>query len=190
MTETMTNDTSNYWTATAAAAMNMTCGGNPITIRHDDGRVYHGYVNEHGEKHGQGTLKMDVCVTGTVGDESSHTVRWTEFSGSWRNGVMHGYGVMRRMTERGVDYVAHDGMWDDGVPIIHAPIIHAPIIHAPIINKDQENEENEHEVSWSCQQMRYASMSAEDDDDDDDDEYNKFHDSPRRGDYDHHEEAS
>lgn len=166
MTETMT---SNYWTATAAAAMNMTCGsgGNgrlPITIRHDDGRVYHGYVNEHGEKHGQGTLKMDVCVTGTVGDESSHTTRWTEFSGSWRNGVMHGYGVMRRMTERGVDYVAHDGMWDDGVPIIN-------------INKDEEEEEDEASTSWlTC--------------DDDDEYYNKFHDSPRRGDYDHHEEAS
>ena len=168
MTEMMKNE---YWTATAAAAMNMTCGGIPITIRHDDGRVYHGYVNEHGEKHGQGTLKMDVCVTGTVGDEGSHMVRWTEFSGSWRNGVMHGYGVMSRMTERGVDYVAHDGMWDDGVPII---------------NKDEENE-----ASWSWQQMRaaaYASMS--DDDDEYDEYYRSYNDSPRCGDYDHNEEAS
>lgn len=171
MTETMNNGTSNYWTATAAAAMNMTCGGNcqrlPITIRHDDGRVYHGYVNEYGEKHGQGTLKMDVCVTGTVGDESSHTTRWTEFSGSWRNGVMHGYGVMRRMTERGVDYVAHDGMWDDGVPIIN-------------IIKDEEEEEDE--ASWLTSTWLTC--------DDDEEYYNMNHDLPRRGDYDHHEEAS
>jgi hypothetical protein len=180
MTETTNN--ADYWTLTASAAMNMTCGdGIPITIRHDDGRVYHGCVNEHGEKHGQGTLKMDVCVTGTVGDESSHTVRWTEFSGSWRNGVMHGYGVMSRMTETGVDYVAHDGMWDDGVPIIHAPIIHAPIIN----DEENEDEDEDEEASWSWQQMY-----AESDDDDDDDEYhnnNNLHNSPG---YDHHEEAS
>jgi hypothetical protein len=174
MTETMNN--ADYWTATAAAAMNMTCGdGNdrrPITIRHDDGRLYNGYVNEHGEKHGQGTLRMDVCVTGTVGDETSHTTRWTEFSGSWRNGVMHGHGVMRRMTEQGVDYVVHDGMWDNGVPIIHAPII-----HAPMINEDEA----------SCHSMLH---DDDDDDDDDDDEYYRGCNSPRCGDYDYHEEAS
>jgi len=78
---------------------------------------------------------------------------------------------MSRMTERGVDYVAHDGMWDDGVPII---------------NKDEENE-----ASWSWQQMRaaaYASMS--DDDDEYDEYYRSYNDSPRCGDYDHNEEAS
>ena len=171
------NTTTDYWTATAmaaATAATMPCGGIPITIRHDDGRVYHGCVNEHGEKHGQGALKMDVCVTGTVGDEGSHTVRWTEYSGSWRNGVMHGYGVMRRMTEKGVDYVAHDGMWDDGVPII---------------NDDEENEEDGNEEDGneasSWQQMSYASMCA---DDDDDEYHNNLHHSPPG--YDHHEEAS
>jgi hypothetical protein len=153
MTETIT---SNYWTATAAAAMNMTCGcgdGNdrrPITIRHDDGRVYHGHVNEHGEKHGQGTLKMDVCVTGTVGDEGSHTTRWTEFSGSWRNGVMHGYGVMRRMTERGVDYVVHDGMWDDGVPVLENMNGEDPE------EEDPEEEDPEEEYYRGCSSPKYG----------------------------------
>jgi len=171
MTETMNN--ADYWTITAAAAMNMTCGdgnngdGNncrPITIRRDDGRLYHGHVNEHGEKHGQGTLKMDVCVTGTVGDENSHTSRWTEFTGNWCNGLMHGYGVMRRMTERGVDYVVYDGMWDNGVPAIQCG--------------ENTNGESEYD--------------DEDDEDHEDDEYEYYRgcNSPRRGDYDHCEEAS
>jgi hypothetical protein len=130
-TQTM-NKCTDYWTITANAAMNMICssgnvggGGNgrPITIRRDDGLIYRGYVNEHGEKHGQGTLTTDVCITGTVGDPKSHMQKWTEFTGSWCNGLMHGYGVMRHMSERGVECVVHDGMWDNGVPVITKPVL-------------------------------------------------------------------
>ena len=166
------NMPTDYWTATAMATAKATAADTntktktPVTLYSDDGSMYQGHVNEDGEKHGQGTLKTGIYITGVVGDENSHLMKWTEFSGNWRNGVMHGYGVMCRMTERGVDYVAHDGMWDDGMPIINP---------APVHVEDDENpvdEDDEKPV------------------DEDDDEYYRGCSSPRRGDYDHHEEAS
>lgn len=116
-TQTQTQD---YWTATAMAATipnpnpNAKC---PITIHSEDGSMYQGHVNEHGEKHGQGTLKTEIYITGVVGNDNSHLMKWTEFSGNWVNGVMHGYGIMRKMSGNGVTQVVHHGMWDNGVPI-------------------------------------------------------------------------
>ena len=166
---------SDYWTFIATAAMHNHCGGGgggnqkrPITIMHDDGRLYHGHVNEYGEKHGQGTMKMDVCVTGTVGDENSHTTRWTEFSGNWCNGLMHGHGVMRRMTEQGVDYVVHDGLWDNGVPVLENMTVEN------MNGEDPEDEEPEEDPE----------------EEEPEDEYYRGCSSPKYGDYDHCEEAS
>ena len=90
----------------------------PITIYQDDGSMYEGFVNERGEKHGQGKFKTAICISGVVGDENSHLAKWTEFEGQWCNGVLHGQGVMREMSDKGVVRVVHDGMWDTGVAVV------------------------------------------------------------------------
>ena len=100
-----------YWTATAMAAKT------PVTLHDEDGSTYVGYVNERGEKHGQGTLKTSIYLFGIVGSDNSHLMKWTEFSGNWENGLMHGHGVMRKMSGNGVTQVVHNGMWDNGVPV-------------------------------------------------------------------------
>ena len=110
-TQTQTQD---YWTATAIMAIQRT----QVTLYDEDGSVYQGYVNEHGKKHGQGTLKTGIYLSGVVGDDNSHLMKWTEFSGNWCNGLLHGHGIMRRMCGNGfVMEVLHDGIWDTGVPM-------------------------------------------------------------------------
>jgi hypothetical protein len=106
----------NYWTATAMAAMPMPKA--PITIYGEDGSMYTGFVNENGEKHGQGTFKTEIYISGIVGDENSHLAKWTEFEGQWCNGLLHGQAVMREMSDKGVVRVVHDGMWDTGVRVV------------------------------------------------------------------------
>jgi hypothetical protein len=134
-----------YWTATAFASVPVVSKPKePVTLYNDDGSMYTGHVNENGAKHGQGTLKTEICVTGVVGDENSHCVKWTEFTGNWDNGLMHGHGVMREVSSNdtgiGLIRVVYEGMWDNGVP-------------APAPEKKQEEEEQE---------------DADDDDNDDD----------------------
>jgi hypothetical protein len=107
-TQTQTQD---YWTATAIMAIPQ------VTLYDEDGSVYQGHVNELGKKHGQGTLKTAIYLSGVVGDDNSHLMKWTEFSGSWCNGLLHGHGIMRRMSSNGVAEVVHDGMWYNGVPM-------------------------------------------------------------------------
>ena len=133
-----------YWSATAFASVPVvTKPKEPVTLYNDDGSMYTGHVNENGAKHGQGTLKTEICVTGVVGDENSHCVKWTEFTGNWDNGLMHGHGVMREVSSNdmgiGPSRVVYEGMWDNGVP-------------AP--EKKQEEEEEQED--------------ADDDDNDDD----------------------
>lgn len=113
-TQTQTQ-TQEYWTATAFAAAEPK--KDPITIHNEDGSMYQGYVNEQGEKHGQGTLKTEIYITGVVGNDNSHLMKWTEFTGNWVNGLMHGHGIMRKMSGNGVIQVVYDGMWDNGVPV-------------------------------------------------------------------------
>jgi hypothetical protein len=103
-----------YWTATAMA---VPMPRTQVIIHDEDGSVYQGHVNEHGAKHGQGTLKTAICMSGIVGDDNSHLMKWTEFSGNWCNGLLHGYGIMRKMCGNGVVEVVHDGIWDNGVPM-------------------------------------------------------------------------
>ena len=113
-TQTQTQD---YWTATAMASMAIPIQRTQVTIYDEDGSMYQGYVNEHGKKHGQGTLKTAIYLSGVVGDDNSHLIKWTEFSGNWCNGLLHGHGIMRRMSSNGVAEVVHDCMWDNGVPM-------------------------------------------------------------------------
>ena len=159
-----------YWTATAMATA---ASSKPIvTLCDEDGNVYQGHVNDRGAKHGQGTLKTGFYITGNVGDENSHGMQWTEFSGNWNDGVMHGYGVKRQMfcaVPDGVEIVVsilYDGMWDSGVRTM-----------MPVLVPGQEgNDEGNDEDS-----VVY-----------DDEYYDRIYESdlPQRGDYDHSEEAS
>ena len=105
-----------YWTATAMAATNPKTK-TPVTLHDEDGSVYQGHVNEYGAKHGQGTLKTAIYMSGVVGDDNSHLMKWTEYTGNWCNGLLHGQGVMRKMCGNGVIQIVHDGMWDSGVPV-------------------------------------------------------------------------
>jgi hypothetical protein len=115
----MTQTCNEYWTATAMAATNPKTK-TPVTLCGEDGSVYLGHVNDLGEKHGQGTLKTAIYITGymCMDDDNSHLMKWTEYTGNWSGGVLHGQGVMRKMSGNGVVVqVVHDGMWDNGVPV-------------------------------------------------------------------------
>lgn len=165
-TQTQYAQAQDYWTATAMA---IPITRPPVTIYGEDGSMYQGHVNEHGEKHGLGTLKTEIYITGVVGDDNSHLMKWTEFSGNWYKGVMHGQGVMRNMCGNGVVKTLYDGMWDNGVP--------APVMPAQTSTR---NDESDHE-------------SDDDNESDtvyDDAYYDYVSDLPQRGDYDHSEEAS
>ena len=105
-----------------AAATKAAATKAPVSIRCEDGSMYEGYVNECGEKHGQGTFKTEIYINGIVGDENSHLAKWTEMSGEWCNGLLHGQAVMREMSDKGVVRVVHDGMWDTGVQVNRAAI--------------------------------------------------------------------
>lgn len=108
---------SEYWAATAMAATPKTKTKTPVTLYNEDGSMYVGHVNECGAKHGEGTLKTAIYITGCMGDDNSHVMRWTECSGNWCDGLLHGCGVMRHMSSKEVIEVVHDGMWSNGVPI-------------------------------------------------------------------------
>lgn len=114
---TQTTTCNDYWSATAMATTANPQTKTPVTIYNEDGSVYVGHVNECGAKHGQGTLKTEIYITGVVGDENSHLMKWTQYTGSWSNGVLHGRGVMCKMSGNGVVQVVHDGMWSHGVAI-------------------------------------------------------------------------
>jgi hypothetical protein len=131
--------TQDYWTATAFAANESIKPREPVTLYDEDGSMYTGYVNENGAKHGQGTLRTGIYITGVVGDENSHLMKWTEFTGNWDNGLMHGHGVMRQMSGNGVNQVVYEGMWDNGVP---APA-YAPSYKTEINEDNEEHEEHE-----------------------------------------------
>jgi hypothetical protein len=111
-----------YWTATAYAALSdikitqPIKPKEPVTLYSDDGSMYTGHVNEHGAKHGQGTFRTAIYISGVVGDENSHLMKWTEYTGNWDNGLLHGHGTMRQMCGDGTHKVIHEGLWDNGVP--------------------------------------------------------------------------
>ena len=166
--QTQTQPAQEYWTATAMATTSPTRTRPPVTIYGEDGSMYQGHVNEQGEKHGQGTLKTEIYITGVVGDENSHLMKWTEFSGNWHNGLMHGHGVMRNMSGNGANQIVHDGMWDNGVPVHMSPI-------EDDMN-DVDDDASGHETDTVYDDAYYDSIYESN--------------LPQRGDYDHSEEAS
>lgn len=118
-TQTQTQTYNDYWTATAMATQSTQSNQSktPVTIYGEDGSMYTGHVNECGAKHGQGTLKTAMYLYGCLGNDNSHVLRWTEYTGNWSNGVLHGQGIMRYMSSNEVMQVVHDGMWSNGVPM-------------------------------------------------------------------------
>lgn len=117
-TTTMTQTYNEYWAATAMAAIPQpTQPKTYVTLYNEDGSMYVGHVNQCGAKHGQGTLKTAMYLYGCMGDENSHVLRWTDYTGNWCNGLLHGPGVMRYMSSNEVLQVVHDGMWNNGVPM-------------------------------------------------------------------------
>jgi len=113
----MTKTYNEYCVDTTMANVMQTKPKTPVTLYGDDGSMYTGYVNECGAKHGQGTLKTAMYLYGCMGDENSHVLRWTEYTGNWCNGLLHGPGIMRYMSSNEVLQVLHDGMWCNGVPM-------------------------------------------------------------------------
>ena len=116
---TITMTTEAYWTATAYAVVSdikITKPKELVTLYSDDGSMYTGHVNDHGAKHGQGTLKTEIYITGVVGDDNSHLMKWTEYAGNWCDGLLHGHGVMRKMSGNGTINVIYEGLWENGVP--------------------------------------------------------------------------
>jgi hypothetical protein len=151
---------SSYWTATAFAAVSDNLNEpepepkEPVTLYNDDGSMYTGHVNENGAKHGQGTLKTEIYITGVVGDENSHLAKWTEFAGNWCDGLMHGHGVMRNMSGNGPIRVVYEGMWDNGVPTpapsvpapsVPAPSVPAPSVPVPSCDNSESDSDNNYE---------------------------------------------
>ena len=120
--QTQTQNYNDYWTATAMAAAMAATNANvktktPVTLYNEDGSMYVGHVNECGAKHGEGTLKTAMYLYGCMGDDNSHVLRWTEYTGNWCDGLLHGRGAMRYMSSNEVMQVVHDGVWNHGVPI-------------------------------------------------------------------------
>jgi len=113
-----TQSAQNYWTAVAMATAPVPVPvKTPVALYGEDGSMYVGHVNEFGAKDGQGTLKTAMYLYGCMGDDNSHVLRWTEYTGNWSNGVLHGPGMMRKMSSNEVMQVVHDGMWYNGVPV-------------------------------------------------------------------------
>ena len=121
--QSQTQTYSEYWAATAMATTPKKNTNEPkktktpVTIYNEDGSMYAGYVNEFGAKHGPGILKTEMYLYGCMGDDNSHVMRWTEYSGNWSDGLLHGRGIMRHMSSKEVIAIVHDGMWSNGVPI-------------------------------------------------------------------------
>ena len=101
-----------YWTTTAAASTKT-----PVIIYSTDGSKYEGCVNMFGEKHGFGCFKTNKTISGVVGEVDSHMTTWTEFEGEWQNNLLHGMGVMRTMSDRGMIKIVYNCRWDNGVPV-------------------------------------------------------------------------
>ena len=78
----MTQTCNEYWAATAMAATNPKTK-TPVTLYGEDGSMYVGEVNECGAKHGQGMLKTAIYITGCMGEDNSHLMKWTEYTGNW-----------------------------------------------------------------------------------------------------------
>jgi len=83
-------------------------------------------------RHGRGTLRTPAFVYGMLlktytsdeATENAHLAKWHEYTGTWENDKLHGYGVHVQKSGSGSEIVIFEGIWADGKPMkkttIHA----------------------------------------------------------------------
>lgn len=94
-----------------------------------DGSVYMGHMcpDESGadkRRHGRGTLRTLAFVYGEMKNytsdeaaENAHLAKWHEYSGTWENDKLHGYGVHVQKSGDGGEILIFDGIWEHGKPM-------------------------------------------------------------------------
>jgi hypothetical protein len=109
-----------------------------------DGSVYMGHMaggemknekhhcggSHHQQRHGRGTLRTPAFVygisiknyTSEEAAENAHLAKWHEYSGTWENDKLHGYGVHIQKSGDGSEILIFEGIWEHGKPkkSIHA----------------------------------------------------------------------
>ena len=100
-----------------------------------DGTVYMGHMcanaNQGGFlRHGSGTLRTPAFVYGAPlkdytseeAIENAQYAKWNEYTGTWTNDKLHGYGVHVQKSGDGGEIVVFEGLWENGKPkmSIHA----------------------------------------------------------------------
>jgi hypothetical protein len=103
-----------------------------------DGSVYMGHMaatekknekhhcggSHHQQRHGRGTLRTPAFVYGTSiknytseeAAENAHLAKWHEYSGTWENDKLHGYGVHIQKSGDGSEILIFEGIWEHGKP--------------------------------------------------------------------------
>jgi hypothetical protein len=103
-----------------------------------DGTVYMGYMRVNTDhdvglsllRHGSGTLRTPAFVYGAPlkdytseeAVENAQYAKWHEYTGTWANDKLHGYGVHVQKSGDGGEIVVFEGLWENGKPVksIHA----------------------------------------------------------------------
>ena len=76
-------------------------------------------------RHGPGTLRTPAFVYGaplkeyTSDDavENAHLAKWHEYTGTWVNDKLHGYGVHVQKSGGGGEIIIFEGIWENGKPM-------------------------------------------------------------------------
>jgi hypothetical protein len=101
-----------------------------------DGSVYMGHMRENDPenikngglshlRHGRGTLRTPAFVCGIplknyTSDEAAENAqfaKWFEYSGTWEDDKMNGYGVNVQKSGDGSEIVIFNGTWNQGKPM-------------------------------------------------------------------------
>lgn len=106
-----------------------------------DGSVYMGQMQKNDPeniknggsshlRHGRGTLRTAAFVYGISAEkytsdeavENARFAKWFEYTGTWKDDKMNGYGVHVQKTGSGNETLIFEGIWTNGVPTksIHA----------------------------------------------------------------------
>ena len=114
-------------------------GANDLVVEqiysYPDGTVYMGHMcantNHEGlMRHGSGTLRTPAVVYGAPlkdytseeAVENAQYAKWHEYTGTWANDKLNGYGVHVQKSGDGGEIVIFEGLWENGKPVksIHA----------------------------------------------------------------------
>jgi hypothetical protein len=92
---------------------------------HDQkGRDSHDQKGRDSRRHGRGTLRTPAFVygismknyTSEEAAENAHLAKWHEYSGTWENDKLHGYGVHIQKSGDGSEVLIFEGVWEHGKP--------------------------------------------------------------------------